>query len=59
MAEQNLPRRTVMINLRWMTRIKRIEKIRTEGIRARCGVANTNEKIRSDILRWLVERKSE
>ena len=41
--------------------IKRIEKIRTEEIRAREGVANISEKIREAKLRWLghVERKTE
>ena len=33
--------------------IKRIEKIRTEEIRARAGVANISEKIREARLRWL------
>ena len=32
--------------LRWMMGIKRIEKIRNEGIRARAGVANISENIR-------------
>ena len=30
---------------RWMMRIKRIEKIRTDGIRVRTVVANMGEKI--------------
>ena len=30
----------------WMMGVKRIEKIRTEEIRARAGVANISEKIR-------------
>ena len=44
--------------LRWMMGIKRIEKIRTEEIRAGAGMANINEKIIEAILRWLghVER---
>ena len=33
--------------LRWMIGIKRIEKVRNEEIRARAGVANISEKIRS------------
>ena len=33
--------------------IKWIEKIRTEEIRARPGVANISEKMRSARLRWL------
>ncbi len=39
---------------------KRIEKIRTEEIRAMAGVANIGEKIREATLRWLghVERKT-
>ena len=47
--------------LRWMMGIKRIEKIRTEEIRAREGVANISEKTREARLRWLgqVERKAE
>ena len=42
-------------------RIKRIEKIRNEEIRARAGMANISEKIREARLRWLgnVERKTE
>ena len=45
----------------WMVGIKRIEKIWTEEIRARACVANTSEKIREAILRWLglVDRKTE
>ena len=39
--------------LRWMMGIKRIEKIRTEGIRAKAGVANISEKIREARLTWL------
>ena len=41
--------------------IKRIEKIRTEGIRTRAGVANVSEKIREARLRWLghEERKTD
>ena len=44
----------------WMMGIKRIEKIRTEEIRARADVANISEKIREARLRWLgrVERKN-
>ena len=55
-AEQNLIERTEMRMLRWM-----IEKIRTEEIRAREGVANTSEKMIEVRLRWLghVERKTE
>ena len=47
--------------LRWMVGIKRIEKIRTEEIRSRPGVANMSEKIREARLGWLerVERKTE
>ena len=47
--------------LRWMTGIKRIEKIRNEEIRARAGVANISEKTRVARLRRLghVERKTE
>ena len=58
-AEQNLLERTEMRMLRWMTGIKRIEKIRNEEIRARAGEANISEKIREARLRWLghVERK--
>ena len=39
--------------------INRIEKIKTEEIRARAGVTNIREKIREARLRWLghVERK--
>ena len=32
--------------------IKRIEKIRTEGIRAKAGVANIGEEMREARLRW-------
>ena len=32
--------------LKWMRRIKRIEKIRNEEIRSRAGVVNISEKIR-------------
>ena len=44
-----------------MMRIKRIEKIRNEEIRARACAANISEKIREARLRWLghVERKTE
>ena len=35
-----------MIVFRWMLGIKRIEKIRSEEIRARAGVTNISEKIR-------------
>ena len=47
--------------LRWMMGIKRIEKIRTEEIRAREGATNMSEKIREAIPRWLghTERKTE
>ena len=47
--------------LRWMMGIKRIDKIRTEEIRARAGVANISETIREAIPRWLghTERKTE
>ena len=41
-AEQDLLEGTEMRMLRWMMGIKRIEKIRTEGIRARAGVARRN-----------------
>ena len=37
---------TEMRILRWMMGIKTIEKIRTEGIRARAGAANIGENIR-------------
>ena len=37
--------------LRWMTGIKRIEKIRNEEIRARADVANISETIREEKLR--------
>ena len=43
---------------RWMMGIKRIEKIRTEEIRAWAGVANISETIREARLRH-VERKTE
>ena len=39
--------------LRWMMGIKRIEKIRTEEIRAKAGVANISEKIREAGLKRL------
>ena len=39
--------------LRWMMGIKRIEKIRTEEIRAGAGVANMSKNIREARLRWL------
>ena len=44
-----------------MIGIKKIEKTRTEEIRARPGVVNISEKIREARLRWLghVERKAE
>ena len=44
-----------------MKGIKRIEKIRTDEIRARAGVANISENIREVRLRWLghVERNTE
>ena len=47
--------------LRWMTGIKRIEKIRTEEVRARAGVADTMENFREATVRWLehVERTTE
>ncbi len=56
-----MPETTEMRMLRWMMGIKRIEKMRTEEIRARPGVANISEKIREARLRWLdhVERKTE
>ena len=58
-AEQNLLERTEMRMLRWMMGIKRIEKIGTEVVRARAGVANISENIREARLSWLghVERK--
>ena len=60
-AEQNLVEKIEMRMLRWMMGIKRIEKIRTEEIRARAGVAKISEKVREAIPRWLghVERKTE
>ena len=47
--------------LRWMMGIKRIEIIRTDGIRARTGVANISEETREARLRWLghVERPTD
>ena len=59
--ERNLLERTDMRMLRWMTGIKRIEKIRNEEVKARAGVSNISEKIREARLRWLghVERKSD
>ena len=45
MAEQNLLERAEMRMLRWMMGIKRIEKIRTEEIRASTDVANISENI--------------
>ena len=39
--------------LRWVMGIKRIEKIRTEEIRTRAGVANISENTREARLRWL------
>ena len=56
-AEQDLLERTEMKLLRWMMGVKRIERIRTEEIRAR--EANLCEKIRE--ARWLghAERKTE
>ena len=58
---QDLLERTEMRMLRWMMGIKRIEKVRTEEIRARAGLANISEKIREARLRWLwhVDRKTE
>ena len=52
---------TEMRMLRCMMGIKRIEKVRTEEIRARAGVGNIREKIREARLRWLgqVARKTE
>ena len=44
--------RTEMSLLRWMMGIKRIEKIRTEEMRARPGVTNIRGKIRQARLRW-------
>ena len=38
--------------------IRRIEKIRTEEIRARAGVANVGVKIREAILRWLAHEET-
>ena len=48
-----------IIILRGMMRIKKIEKIRNEEIRARTGLANISEKIGEARLRWLgyVKRK--
>ena len=45
--------------LRWVMRIKRIEKIRTEEIRARAGAANISEKIGELICLVHVDRKRE
>ena len=39
----------------WMMEIKRIEKIRKDGIRPKAGVANISETIREVRLRWLVQ----
>ena len=39
--------------LRWITGIKRIEKIGNEEITARTGVANISETIREARLTWL------
>ena len=44
-AEQNLPERTEMSVLRWMMGTKRIEKIKTDEIGTREGVANASKKI--------------
>ena len=46
MAKQDLLERTEMKMLKSMMRIKKIEKIRTEEIRAKAGAANISEKIR-------------
>ena len=53
MAEQNWLERTEMRMLRWMIGIKRIEKVRTEEISGRAGVANIGEEIREPRLGWL------
>ena len=60
-AEQDVLGGREMRMLRWMMGIKRIEKIRTEEIRARAGVTNICKKIREARRRWLgcVERKTE
>ena len=50
-AETDLLERTCDENVEMG--IKRIEKIRTEEIRARAGVANISEKIREVRLGWL------
>ncbi len=42
-TRQNLAERTEIRMVRWMMGIKRIEKMRTEDIRARVGVANRDE----------------
>ena len=57
----NILERLEMKNLRWMMGIKRIEKIRTEEIRARAVVTNVSETIEEARLRRLgrVERKTE
>ena len=43
--EKDLLERTEMRMLRWMMGIKRIEKIGTDEIRSRAGVANISKKI--------------
>ena len=60
-AQQDMLEITEMRMLRWITGIKWVEKIGTEEIRTRAGVANISEKIREARLRWLghVERKTE
>ena len=52
-ADQDLPERTEMNMLIWVMGIKRIDKSRTEEIKAKADVADMSEKIREARPRWL------